>query len=98
MAHKRIFSGMQATGHLHLGNYLGALRNWVKLQNDFECFYGIMDLHAITVPQDPKILASNTRTAAAAFYAAGIDPERCPVYPQSAVPEHTYLYWLVCKH
>jgi tryptophanyl-tRNA synthetase len=95
---KRIFSGMQATGHLHLGNYLGALRNWVKLQQDYECYYGVMDLHALTVPQDPKTLAKNTRTLAAAFYAAGIDPERTPVYPQSAVPEHTYLNWLLANH
>ncbi len=98
MASKRIFSGMQPTGQLHLGNYLGALRNWVKLQKEYECFYGIMDLHALTLPQDPKLLARNTRETAAAFYAAGIDPERCAVYPQSAVPEHTYLYWLLCNH
>lgn len=95
---KRIFSGMQSTGQLHLGNYLGALRNWVKLQQDYECFYGVMDLHAITVPQDPKKLAQNTREVAAAFYAAGIDPKHCAVYPQSAVPEHTYLNWILANH
>ncbi|HVY13136.1 MAG TPA: tryptophan--tRNA ligase [Alphaproteobacteria bacterium] len=98
MASKRIFSGMQPTGQLHLGNYLGALRNWVKLQKDYECFYGVMDLHALTVPQDPKALTRNTRETAAAFYAAGIDPDHCAVYPQSAVPEHTYLNWLLCNH
>lgn len=95
---KRIFSGMQPTGQLHLGNYLGALRNWVKLQQDYECFYGVMDLHAITVPQDPKALAQNTREVAAAFFAAGIDPKHCAVFPQSAVPEHTYLNWLLANH
>ncbi|MBI3418795.1 MAG: tryptophan--tRNA ligase [Proteobacteria bacterium] len=95
---KRIFSGMQPTGQLHLGNYLGALRNWVKLQKDYECFYGVMDLHAITLPQDPKTLARNTRETAAAFYAAGIDPSQCAVYPQSAVLEHTYLQWLLANH
>jgi tryptophanyl-tRNA synthetase len=95
---KRIFSGMQPTGQLHLGNYLGALRNWVKLQKDYECFYGVMDLHAITIPQDPKLLTKNTRETAAAFYAAGIDPSTCAVYPQSAVPEHTYLNWLLANH
>jgi tryptophanyl-tRNA synthetase len=95
---KRIFSGMQPTGQLHLGNYLGALRNWVKLQNDYECLFGIMDLHALTLPQDPKTLAQNTRETAAAFYAAGIDPARCAVYPQSAVPEHAYLNWLLANH
>ena len=95
---KRIFSGMQSTGQLHLGNYLGALRNWVNLQQDYECFYGVMDLHAITVPQDPAKLAQNTREVAAAFYAAGIDPKHCAVYPQSAVPEHTYLNWILANH
>lgn len=95
---KRIFSGMQSTGQLHLGNYLGALRNWVKLQEGYECFYGVMDLHAITVPQDPLKLAQNTREVAAAFYAAGIDPKHCAVFPQSAVPEHTYLNWILANH
>lgn len=95
---KRIFSGMQSTGQLHLGNYLGALRNWVILQETHECFFGVMDLHAITVPQDSGKLAQSTREVAAAFYAAGIDPKRCPVYPQSAVPEHTYLNWILANH
>ena len=95
---KRIFSGMQPTGQLHLGNYLGALKNWVKLQDEFECLFGIMDLHALTLPQDPKLLARNTRETAAAFYAAGIDPKKCAVYPQSAVPEHVYLQWLLANH
>jgi tryptophanyl-tRNA synthetase len=95
---KRIFSGMQSTGQLHLGNYLGALRNWVKLQNEYECFFGVMDLHAITVPQEPARLSASTREVAAAFYASGIDPARCPVYPQSAVPEHTYLHWILANH
>ncbi len=92
---KRIFSGMQTTGQLHLGNYLGALRNWVKLQHDYECYYCAVDLHALTVPQDPKTLAANTREVIAAYFAAGIDPNICAVFPQSAVPEHTYLNWLL---
>lgn len=95
---KRIFSGMQPTGQLHLGNYLGALRNWVKLQKDYECYYCAVDLHALTLPQDPAILAKNTREVIAAYYAAGIDPEQCAVFPQSAVPEHTYLNWLLANH
>jgi tryptophanyl-tRNA synthetase len=95
---KRIFSGMQPTGQLHLGNYLGALRNWVKLQHEYECYYCAVDLHALTLPQDPKQLAKNTREVIAAYYAAGIDPDVCAVFPQSAVPEHTYLNWLLANH
>jgi tryptophanyl-tRNA synthetase len=95
---KRIFSGMQPSGQLHLGNYLGALRNWVALQKDYECYYCAVDLHALTVPQDPAKLAANTREVVAAYYAAGIDPERCAVFPQSAIPEHTYLNWLLANH
>ena len=72
----RIFSGVQPTGNLHLGNYLGAIKNWVDMQNDFECIYCIVDLHAITVPQDPAELSANTREVTAGLIAAGIDPER----------------------
>ena len=71
---KRIFSGVQPTGNLHLGNYLGAIRNFVGLQNDYECIYCIVDLHAITVPQDPKALRHRTRIAAAQLLAVGILP------------------------
>jgi len=92
---KRIFSGMQPTRQLHLGNYLGALRNWVTLQNDFECIFCVVDLHALTVPQDPAVLRQNTREVAAAYIAAGIDPERCVLFAQSQVPAHSELAWLL---
>ena len=73
---KRIFSGVQPTGNLHLGNYLGAIRNFVALQEEYECIYCVVDLHAITVWQDPAILAANTREVTAAYLAAGVDPDR----------------------
>ncbi len=91
---KRILSGMQPTGHLHLGNYLGALRNWVKLQDEAECFYCVVDLHAITLPQDPAVLRANIRETAAAYIAAGVDPARSALFPQSAVSAHTELGWI----
>jgi len=91
----RIFSGVQPTGNFHLGNYLGALRNWVKLQHDFECIFCIVDLHALTLPQDPKELTAHTREVTAAYIAAGIDPERNIIYNQSQVPGHTQLSWLL---
>ncbi len=72
---KRIFSGVQPTGNLHLGNYLGAIRNFVRLQDEFECIYCVVDLHAITQWQEPAQLAANTREVAAAYLAAGIDPD-----------------------
>ena len=89
----RIFSGVQPTGNLHLGNYLGAIRNWVALQNDFDCIFCIVDLHAITLPQDPAALRNSTREVAAAYVAAGIDPERCIIFNQSTVPGHAELAW-----
>ena len=92
---RRILSGMQPTGNLHLGNYLGALRNWVKLQDDYECFYCVVDLHAITLPQDPSKLAAATRETAAAYIAAGIDTTKSVLFPQSAVPAHTELGWIL---
>lgn len=94
---KRILSGMQPTNRLQLGNYLGALRNWVNLQqDDYQCLYTIVDLHAITVPQDPKKLALATREVAAAYIAAGVDPERSIIFPQSAVGDlHCELMWLL---
>jgi tryptophanyl-tRNA synthetase len=91
----RIFSGVQPTGNLHLGNYLGAIRNWVTLQKDFECIFCIVDLHALTVPQDPKALAAQTREVTAAFLAAGIDPQACIVFNQSMVAAHSELAWLL---
>lgn len=92
----RIFSGMQPTGNLHLGNYLGAVRNWVALQHDYECFFCMVDMHAITVPQDPKELTAATREVAAAYIASGIDPEHCAIYQQSALGgEHAELAWIL---
>jgi tryptophanyl-tRNA synthetase len=90
----RIFSGVQPTGNLHLGNYLGAIRNWVKLQDRFECIYCIVDMHAITVWQDPAQLRAQTREVAAAFLAAGIDADRHIVFNQSQVPAHAQLAWV----
>jgi tryptophanyl-tRNA synthetase len=90
----RIFSGVQPTGDLHLGNYLGAIRNFVGLQNDFECIYCVVDMHAITVWQDPAELAANTREVAAAFLAAGIDPAQSIMFNQSQVPAHAELAWI----
>ncbi|HZU90076.1 MAG TPA: tryptophan--tRNA ligase [Stellaceae bacterium] len=91
----RIFSGVQPTGNLHLGNYLGAIRNWVALQNDYECIFCIVDLHALTLPQDPDELRAATREVAAAYLAAGIDPETCIIFNQSMVPAHAELAWLL---
>ena len=90
----RIFSGVQPTGNLHLGNYLGAIRNWVKLQDQFDCLYCIVDMHAITTWQDPAQLRHQTREVAAAFLAAGIDARRHIVFAQSQVPAHAQLAWI----
>ena len=91
----RIFSGIQPTGNLHLGNYLGAIRNWVALQSEYECIFCIVDLHALTQPQDPAELRVSTREVTAAYIAAGIDPERCTIFNQRMVPAHTELAWLL---
>jgi tryptophanyl-tRNA synthetase len=91
----RIFSGIQPTGNLHLGNYLGAVKNWVGLQAGFDCIFCIVDLHAITVPQDPAELRQSTRDVAAAYIAAGIDPDRCIIFNQSMVSAHAELGWLL---
>ena len=90
----RIFSGIQPTGNLHLGNYLGAIRNWVALQDDFESIYCVVDLHAITVPQDPVQLRQSTREVTASLIAAGISPERSILFNQSRVPQHAQLAWI----
>ena len=94
---KRIFSGMQPTSQLHLGNYLGALKNWVNLQDetDSECLYCVMDLHAVTAEYDPARLTDATREIAAAYIAAGIDPNKSSVFVQSSIPEHSQLMWLL---
>ena len=90
----RIFSGVQPTGKLHLGNYLGAIRNFVDLQNKYECIYCVVDLHAITVWQDPVELASNTREVTASFLAAGINPKSSIIFNQSQVLAHAQLAWI----
>ncbi|MFL6467827.1 MAG: tryptophan--tRNA ligase [Pyrinomonadaceae bacterium] len=92
---KRIFSGAQPTGELHIGNYLGALKNWVALQDEYESFYCIVNLHAITLPQDPKTLRQKTLDLARIYLAAGIDPEKSTVFIQSDVPEHSELTWIL---
>src|SRR5262245_7986764 len=92
---KRIFSGAQPTGNVHLGNYLGALRNWVALQLEYESFFCIVNLHAITVPQDPKVLAAKSRELARIYLAVGIDPEVSTVFIQSDVGEHAEMAWLL---
>lgn len=91
---KRVFSGVQPTGNLHLGNYLGAIRNWVALQEDHECIYCVVDLHAITVFQDPAELTASTREVAAGLIAAGIDPEKHILFNQSQNPDHASLAWV----
>ncbi len=92
---KRIFSGAQPTGELHLGNYLGALRNWVELQREYESFFCIVNLHALTIPQDPQRLAEKTRELARIYLAAGIDPQLSTIFIQSDVPEHAELTWIL---
>ena len=92
--HPRVFSGVQPTGNLHLGNYLGAIKRFVALQETHECIYCVVDLHAITVPQDPSELVANIREVTAAFIAAGIDPKKHIVFNQSKVAEHAELAWV----
>ncbi len=92
---KRIFSGVQPTGNVHLGNYLGALRNWVTLQREYESFFCIVNLHAITSRQDPKLLAEKTRELARIYLAVGIDPELGTIFIQSDVAEHAELTWML---
>lgn len=98
MTKPRVLSGVQPTGNLHLGNYLGAIRNWVGMQDTHECLFMLADLHAITVPQNPADLARNTRETAAAFIASGIDPKRSAIFPQSAVTMHSELAWILNCH
>lgn len=92
---QRVFSGIQPSGNLHLGNYLGALKNWVSMQDKYDNYFCIVDLHAITVAQDPKILRAKIREVAAVYLAVGLDPERCVIFRQSKVPEHAELAWLL---
>ena len=97
---KRIFSGIQPTGNLHLGNYLGAIKNWVNLQRDIPSIFSIVDLHAITVPQDPIKLRDSTHEVTAAIIASGVDVKKSILFNQSSVKEHTELAWIfncVCR-
>ncbi len=91
---RRVFSGVQPSGSLHLGNYLGALVKFVKMQDAYPCIFCVVDLHAITVPQDPKLLASQTREIASAYLAAGVDPAKSIIFAQSSVLAHTELAWI----
>jgi tryptophanyl-tRNA synthetase len=90
----RVFSGIQPSGELHIGNYLGAIRNWVVLQDKYESFFSIVDYHAITIQYEPADLRRRTRDMAVSLVAAGVDPSRCALFVQSAVPEHTELAWI----
>jgi tryptophanyl-tRNA synthetase len=94
MGKQRILSGIQPTGDLHLGNYLGAIRNWVDLQHEYETFLFMADLHAITLPHDPTTLAANTYKIAATYIACGIDPKLACIFVQSHIPAHSELAWL----
>ena len=93
---KRILSGIQPSGSFTLGNYIGAIRNWAKLQDDFECLYMVADLHALTVRQVPADLRARTKEATAMLLAAGIDTKESILFAQSHVPAHTQLYWILC--
>ena len=95
MNRPRVLSGVQPTGALHLGNWLGAIRNWVDLQDSHDTFVCVVDLHAITVPHDPSRLAEDTRSTAAIYLACGMDPRRCSVFVQSQVAAHSELCWLL---
>lgn len=91
----RIFSGIQPSGNLHIGNYVGAISQWIELQKENDAIFCIVDLHAITVPQDPKVLRAKSREIAAIYVAAGIDVSRSHIFIQSENPDHTYLAWLL---
>jgi tryptophanyl-tRNA synthetase len=95
MSKPRIFSGIQPSGNLHIGNYLGAIKNWVKLQHEYDSIFCVVDLHAITVPQDPEKLKKNILEVARVFLASGLDPEKCSLFIQSHVHEHSELMWIL---
>jgi tryptophanyl-tRNA synthetase len=90
-----VLSGIQPTGALHIGNYFGAVKNYVALQDQYECFYSIVDYHAITVEHDPQELRKNTIEMAMDLLACGLDPQKCTLFVQSQVPEHTELSWIL---
>ena len=91
---KRLFSGIQPSGDIHIGNYLGAIRNWARLLDNYECIFCIVDYHAMTIEYDPELMAQRIMDAAVNNIAAGLDPERCILFVQSYVPEHTELAWI----
>lgn len=95
MSRKRVLSGIQPSGQLTIGNYIGAMRHFVELQDEYDCYFAVVDLHAITVPQDPAALRENTEAVAALFVAAGIDPKKAAVFVQSHVPAHAELGWIM---
>ena len=95
MTKKRMVSGIQANGDLHLGNYLGAIRGWVKMQEEYDCFFFLADLHAITIQRSPEELTRATIEVAAAFFACGLDPDKSTIYLQSHIPAHTELAWIL---
>ena len=92
---QRIFSGVQPSGNLTIGNYLGAIKNWIALQDQYECIYSVMDMHAITVSQDPATLRRRTLEILAVYLAAGLDPQKCTLFVQSHVPAHAQLSWVL---
>lgn len=94
-AKKRIFSGIQPSGAIHLGNYLGAIKNWLKLQDEYNCIYCVVDEHAITVNYSPEEMQEQILDLAAIYLACGLDPKKCLIFVQSHVPEHTELAWLL---
>jgi tryptophanyl-tRNA synthetase len=95
MIKKRIFSGIQPSGNLHLGNYLGAIANWVAMQDEFDSIFCVVDMHAITVPQDPETLRKKTIEIAKIYLASGINPEKSALFIQSQIPEHAELCWIL---
>ena len=95
MNKKRVFSGVQPTGNLHLGNYLGAIKNFVALQEGNDCVYCVVDLHAITIKQDPKLLKSNTLETIATFLASGLDAKKNIIFNQSSVSAHSEFAWIL---
>jgi tryptophanyl-tRNA synthetase len=92
---KRLFSGIQPSGEIHIGNYLGAIKNWVRLAEEYDAIYCVVDYHALTVPQDPAALKARTLNTAAMLMAAGLGPDKCTLFVQSYVPEHVELAWLL---
>ncbi|MBR3302293.1 MAG: tryptophan--tRNA ligase, partial [Firmicutes bacterium] len=92
---KRVFSGVQPTGNLHIGNYLGALKQFVALQDEAEAIYCVVDMHSITVPQDPEQLKSHIKDIAALYMAVGVDPKKAIIFVQSDVPGHAELNWIL---